>query len=246
VILADFVKQKVGDRISQTLPYDLFSEITFLAVSLFNFVSIEEASKAIVDELLKLGITVGTQEITLLRKYPGQERVVPFSKGNPGSLAEPMNSHHADLDLQIGDYVSIAADTWRAKFEGVIKNIRKNLYDVVDFQTGILYENIPHSLISKPVAKGRPIAPPQYRRVGDPLGFMDSPRDSGDTNVTRTWPSTFMPPAGQEGDTVKNPFNPFYSMLDDIEIKSYLKGEKINLSKEATTKLNTLSLFRLP
>jgi len=240
--LREYILDKVDRR--NPLPYDVFNEIVTFAIPKFKFTSIEEASKKIIDELKELGISVGTQEVTLQERWPGQQRSVPFGKGSPGFLAEPMNSHHANVSFKVGDYVVVEADTWRDKFEGIIRNIKNMSVDVEDCQTGVLYEDLPIKLISKPLAKGRPIAPPQYRRVGDPLGLMDSPRDVGDTNMVRTWPSEFFPPMGQENDTVVNPSNVFFTSLTD-EAKRYLEGKEVSLSAELILELNKKGLIRL-
>ena len=154
-----------------------------------------EAAGHLIQEVLQgKGVEVGTQEGARGAQWPAKERTVPWGKGNPGDLAEPKSSLNPlsnkelstkslrteEFSLKPGSYVKVDKDTWRAPFNGIIKRVNEDgTLDIKDPSSGWLYEAVPEDLVKMPIADGRPIAPQQQRRIGDPYGMMDSPSDVG-------------------------------------------------------------------
>ena len=104
----------------------------------------------------------------------------------------------------IGTWVKVKHDTWRAEFEGIIKAINSDkTLNIYDPNADHLYESIDVALIDIPTAKGRPLAPPQYSRVGDDSWWGKS--DVGDPNSKREYPGLWMMPKGHEQQYVANP-----------------------------------------
>jgi len=216
--LQDFISERLKDH-RDSIAYDTFSDLVSHVGLTFSLPS-KEANRIVQKELQKRNIEVGTQEASRGKMYPAKEQTVPWSKGNPGDLAEPKSSLKPlssseltrkalgteDLRIKPGDYVDVKEDIWRAPFKGILKKINEDeTFDVKDPLSGWLYESIPSTLVSRPKASGRPIAPPQHRRVGDPEGFLDSPGDVGGRDGVREYPGLFHLPKGHEQQYVTNP-----------------------------------------
>lgn len=199
---------------TSVIPYDDFSRICSFINQTYKM-SNEQASEAVLKEAEKLNLTVGSQEFATDHKWDGQAKVIPFGLGYR-NLYNPLSSK----DFKEGDTIELLYESGDLLGPGlIVKKYDNETFNVKDF-TGMIYDKVPASRIRVPIAKGRSIAPPQYRRVGDPLGYMDSPRDVGDNTVTREYPGAFFIPKGEEGKYVVNPPDLFYSsLIKDVQEK---------------------------
>jgi len=109
---------------------------------------------------------------------------------------------------------------------------------------------------------GRPISPPQYHRIGDPLGLMDSPSDVGAPTSIREWPNEYAQPRGDEGQSLINPPDLFYTNPDiylwnlqqkiqekyseqvSKDVLNYVKGKETALTSEVIAALDSFGLCR--
>ncbi len=275
-----YIIDKLKDHHESDIAYDTFSDVVS-GVGLHFNLSSEVASKIVQEILQERNIEVKTQEATRGEMYPAKEQAVPWGKGNPGDLAEPKSSlkplSSAELShktertnndrLQPGDYVGVKEDTWRAPFQGVLKKVNDDgTLDVKDPLSGWLYEGIPDKLVTKPAAEGRPVAPPQSRRIGDDYGMMDGGADVGGKDGTREYPGLFHIPRGHEQQYVVNPpsiydlrkeasrQDLFYSQLMKDLVKKYgnkmaahahlhMKGNLQDPSKDVIAALQSYGLI---
>jgi hypothetical protein len=234
---------------TSVIPYDDFSRICSFVNQTFKL-STEKASEAVIKEAEKLNLTVGSQEYATDRKWDGQAKVIPFGLGYR-NLYNPLSAK----DFKEGDRIELMYENGDLLGSGMItKKHNDHTFDVKDF-AGEVHSKVPMNRVRIPLAKGRDVAPPQSRRNGDPLGYMDSPRDVGDNTVTREFPGEFFLPKGQEGQSVVNPPDLFYSsLIKDVQEKygkdvsekfqRYLEG-KITEDIEVTSIFNKYGLKKV-
>lgn len=269
----DYIKERLKKYDKDTLvPEEDFNDIVTSVQMQFKL-SAADASKLFhelngpdrVAEPRPIG--VGKEHV-----WPAQERG-NGTRARPGLAAEPKSSLHPLSSIELvslkkGDRVYMMQDAqapWGGSYHGVILHVnRDNTLDILDEETGAVYLTQRHELARPPRSKESPKdVRDQSRRVGDPSGLMDSPRDVGSNSATRSR-TTPWDAKGQEGkgDGTVYPVDGMFKEAADYsdllskivkeygisvaeDVVKYVRGEIMKPSLELKTVLRRYDLERM-
>jgi len=207
------IRQLIEERLKNIegeIPFDTFSDLTGLSLG-FN-IDPEVLCTVLQNILKEKNLTVGPQSSTRGKQWSGSEKSHGFSSNKPGLLYEPMSKEA----FTKGDHVKIKPTTWRSEVEGVILSVnRDKTVNVGDLEAKNVYENVPLEELDAPLAKGRPVAPPQYKRRMNDVDWW-GPSDIGDNNFKREYPGCLT------GDTKIPLLDGTYPTLEEL----YLQKKK--------------------
>lgn len=197
------------DTYTTIVPFDEYNRICSFVAQGFDL-STEDARAAVTNVMTELGLSSGPtgQE----EEWLGQKRTAPFGMQDPGFLAQPLSYREVNISktahtFSEGDKVELMyEDTRDLLTRGHVLKVNKDsTYDVMS-GNGEVYQNVKLERLRDPLAEGR--GESYYGRIGDPLGYLDSPRNLATTNVINDNPSAYSDAKGQEGQTISDVPNP--------------------------------------